>query len=35
MLQYPAACANAVLLLIVVMAAIGGILRGTDIRRAL
>ncbi|EBA07850.1 ABC transporter permease [Sagittula stellata] len=35
LLQYPAACANAVLLLVVVMIAIGGILRNVDIRRAI
>ncbi len=35
LLQYPAACANAVMLLVVVMSAIGGLLRGVDIRKAL
>lgn len=35
LLQYPAACANAVLLLVVVMTAIGTLLRNVDIRRSL
>ncbi|MCK5932968.1 MAG: ABC transporter permease [Fulvimarina manganoxydans] len=35
LLQYPAACANAVLLLVAVMGAIGMILRGVNIRSAL
>ncbi|WP_319520496.1 ABC transporter permease [uncultured Martelella sp.] len=35
LLQYPAACANAILLLVVVMSAIGAMLRNVDIRRSL
>ena len=35
LLQYPAACANAVLLLLIVLTLIGGILRVVDIRREL
>ena len=35
LLQYPAACANAVLLLMIVLTLIGGILRVVDIRREL
>lgn len=35
LLQYPAACANAVLLLLIVLTGIGGILRVVDIRREL
>jgi putative spermidine/putrescine transport system permease protein len=35
LLQYPAAAANAVLLLILVLSLIAGIVRGVDIRREL